>query len=610
MKNIFSVIILSLAFSVAVNAQLKKGQVDLSKVPVPKAHYKAEYTFDVPVDNAIWTKQKSGLNASFVSTDELYMRCEVPSVNLLSGSWETAGWRGERLNAEVLVWSPDTIQQVRFYVSDLKTESGKVIGRENIKIKMVRYVLSNLPYNSDKFDCGAPLDTAWLMPDRFENFDRFYLPGKTVRPVWISLDIPRNSEPGKYSGTIELNSKNGSSGLKMNIVVQNQILPVPHDWKFRLDLWQTPMMVADYYHVKPWSDEHMTLLKQHLKLYADGGGKFITTYAVPYVWGDICYRDEGTMIDWILKADGSWKFDYSIFDTYVQLATEAGVDKAITIYSPTPWGQKFTYLEEKSGNLITEEWKPDSEKFRTMWNIFLNDLKVHLTKKGWFDKTYLGINENSPDMTLVTAKIIKANSKDWKITYAGDWHPELSSVLDDYSPIISSEPNPKELQERTIKGQTTTFYICCTPVKPNNFVFSPPVEGRFIGWYASAYGYNGFLRWALDSWPADPVRDARHTNWSAGDCFMIYPGGNSGIRFEKLREGIVDFEKIRILRDAAAVSINPKVKSLIKDLDAHLASLTSERDYSKRNFDTYSLIETVKRGNKIIIDLSDALGSK
>ena len=538
------------------------------------------------------------------------MRCEVPSLNQGNGIWEATGWKGERLNAQLLLWSPDTIEQIRFQVSDLKSVSGKVIGKDNIRLNLVRYVLSNHPYGANKFDCGATLDTAWLMPDRFEKFERFDLPGRTARPVWVSVDIPQNSESGKYSGTIVVNSNKGKSIIQVRIIVQNQVLPVPHDWKFRLDLWQTPLMVADYFHAEAWSDAHKAILKQHLKLYADAGGKFITTYAVPNVWGDICYRDEGTMIDWIKKTDGSWKFDYSIFDQYVHLAMETGIDKAITIYSPTPWGQRFTYLDEKSGNFVSEVWEPDSEKFKRTWNIFLSDLKAHLTQKGWFGKTYLGINENSLDMTLITARLIKEHSMDWKITYAGDWHPELSSILDDYSPIISREPGPKEMNERKAKGQTTTYYVCCTPVKPNNFVFSPPIEGRYIGWYASAYGYNGFLRWALDSWPADPERDARHTNWSAGDCFMIYPGGNSCIRYEKLREGIVDYEKMLILKEAALNSVNPKVKNLLKALEDHLNGFTSERDYSKRNFDSAKLIEDIRKGNKIIKDLSDELSHK
>lgn len=271
MRKTFSILGISLLLTGSVLAQLKKGQIDISKVPVPKGHYQSEYTFDQPTDMASWAKQQAGLNAAFGSTDELYLRSEVPSVTKESLSWEANGWKGERLNAQVLVWSPDTNNQIRFRVSDLVNAGGKVISRDNIRLNMVRYVVSNLPYIAQKFDCGAPADSAWLMPDRFETFDRFDLPGKTVRPVWISFEIPRNSEPGKYSGTIEINSMNKKVSLKVNVTVQKQVLPIPHDWKFRLDLWQNPWVIASYYHVEPWSAEHKALLKKHLKLYADAG---------------------------------------------------------------------------------------------------------------------------------------------------------------------------------------------------------------------------------------------------------------------------------------------------------------------------------------------------
>ena len=103
-------------------------------------------------------------------------------------------------------------------------------------------------------------------------------------------------------------------------------------------------MIAEYYKVKPWRDEHTQLLKKHLKLYADAGGKYITTYAVHSPWADNSYMIEGSMIEWIKKKNGSWKFDYSIFDQYVQLAIDAGIDKAITIYTPIPWGDRFRYI--------------------------------------------------------------------------------------------------------------------------------------------------------------------------------------------------------------------------------------------------------------------------
>jgi hypothetical protein len=606
MKKITWIFYCLIFFNLCAFAQLKKGQIDPTKAPDRNQHYLPEYTFDVPSNPLQWASQKTGLNVSFASTDELYLRAEIPQLQKVTQLWESTGWRGERLNSQILVWSPDTIEQVRLSVNDLKDTNGNILSKENIRLTLVRYVLSNYPYNAKNVSCDVPMsDSAYLLPDRLEPLDRFELLGKSVRPVWLSVDLPLNATPGLYAGTIDVNSDTQHFSLQVKIRVQNKVLPKPKDWKFRLDLWQNPWVVAWHYDLEPWSEEHKVLLKKHLKLYAEAGGKYITTYAVHSPWSDNSYAIEGTMIEWIKRKDGSWKFNYDIFDQYVQLCMDLGIKEAITIYTPVPWEHRFRYLDESSGNYIHEQWPPESEKFKSLWKIFLDDLKLHLEKKGWFEKTYLGINENPLDVTIAAIQVIKNHSKSWRLTYAGDWHPELTALLDDYSPIISSEPSVKELKERKAKNFTTTYYVCCTPPKPNNFVFSPPIEGRFIGWYAEAYGYDGFLRWAYDAWPADPVRDARHTLWPAGDCFLVYPGGNSSIRFEKLREGIIDVEKIKVLCELASTSNDKKLKDGLKELENHLRLFIDDPDYRKRDFSTEKIKALVLRGEKMIEALSD-----
>lgn len=586
-------------------AQMKPvgAAVDSAIIPIPNPHFQQEYTFDKPVDELKWQKEKPGLHVSFASTDETWFRSEVPVLENEAKSWSGIGWKGERLNMMILVWSPDSVNQIRVRLNDLKNTKGIVLSKDNIRLNMVRFVLSNYPYDAKEVTCGeGPVDKAYLMPDRFESFDRFDLPGHSVRPVWLAIDIPSNAIPGTYKGTIEVKSEKGSTILNLEVKVQNQLLPEPYDWTFRLDLWQNPWVIAEYYKVKPWSEEHKLLLKKHLKLYADVGGKFITTYAVHSPWADNSYMIEGSMIEWTKRRDGSWKFDYSIFDQYVQLAMSVGIDKAITIYTPIPWGERFRYIHEVTGNYVTEQWLPTSAVFLTNWNIFLTDLKSHLEKKGWFNKTYLGINENAMEQTLSAIKVVKEHSNKWKITYAGDWHPELDSLLNDYSCVFGKEPSMQDISKRILKGQTSTYYICCTPAKPNTFVFSPPVEGRWLGWYALAHGYDGLLRWGYDAWPADPVRDARHFLWPAGDCFMVYPGAVSGIHFEKMREGIVDFEKMKILKAMAATSNDPQVKKLLQELRQHLQTFTTRHE-----FDKDKLVNDIQKGKKLIEELSDRL---
>lgn len=311
------------------------------------------------------------------------------------------------------------------------------------------------------------------------------------------------------------------------------------------------------------------------------------------------------MIDWIKQKNGSWKFNYKIFDQYVELAMSVGIDKAITIYTPVPNNFRFRYLDEKTGNYIYESWAPTSNEFKQHWNVFLTDLKKHLQQKGWLNKTYLGINEIAMEETLAAIKVIKEHSKNWKITYAGDWHPELENLLDDYCFLHGKESDVNVVKRRSAKGFTTTYYVCCNPPYPNNFLFSPPIEGRWMGWYTSAHQYDGFLRWAYDAWPTDPSRNASHAFWPAGDCFLVYPGGTSCIRFEKLREGIVDYEKIHILKEKAAHSNDSRVKDLVKELDQQLSVFLLEKD-----FDTKKIRTDVTRGQEIIEQLSDLLGGK
>ena len=602
MNKTTAISILFIFLYLATAGQSQKGEIDLSRVPEPRLHYQEEYDFDSPVEPARWQNQKHGLHVSFASTDRVHFRTEVPDVDGLV-SWHGTGWRGERLNGIILVWSPDTLTQVRFSVSDLTSPKGQKVEKKNIQLNMVRYVISNYPYNAPDAICDAsPHKNLYLMPDRFEAFDRFDLPGRTVRPVWFSIDIPSATEPGDYSGTMEVQSEKFKTSLQVQIKVQKQILPEPGEWKFRLDLWQNPWVVAWYNHVKPWSPEHLMLLRKHLSLYAGAGGKYITTYAVHSPWQDNSYMIEEAMIEWTKKENGSWNFDYTIFDQYVSLAMEAGVNKAITIYTPVPWGNRFRYLDEKTGNYIYETWEPGSPQFKSAWDAFLTDLQTHLGKKGWLEKTFLGINENTLEQTLATIKVIRDHSAKWKITYAGNWHKELDSLLNDYCFLYGEEPEVSIVKERSSKGFTSTYYICCNPPKPNDFVFSPPAEGRWLGWYSAAHGYDGFLRWAYDAWPVDPARDARHVIWPAGDCFLVYPGGASCIRFEKLREGIADYEKIMILKKQAANSRDNDVNVLLSALDSHLQSLLLEKD-----FKTDMIIAELEKGKKLMEDLSAKL---
>src|SRR5688572_26150879 len=198
-----SILVISLLLSDTAISQPLKGEItDSTIVPVIYGRYESEYTFDVCTNPTLWQTVNKELNASFITTDKKYFRTEVPEIEK-SITWEATGWKGERLNAQILVWSADTLNQVRVEVSNLKNKTGQSINTNNLKLDKVCYVMSNYPYNAKGFDCGpSPYKNAFLMPDRFEPFDRFDVPAKTVRPVWLSANIPSDAQAGVYTGTV------------------------------------------------------------------------------------------------------------------------------------------------------------------------------------------------------------------------------------------------------------------------------------------------------------------------------------------------------------------------------------------------------------------------
>ena len=256
-------------FSSRLSAQY--AAIDSSKLPQTFPHYRDELTFDAPSDEQAWTKVSAGLHAAFGSPDQLYFRREVPAGEM-PDEVKITGWKGERLNTQVIIWSPDTIKQVRLKLKDLVNEKGNKIAAKNISVNLVRYVLANYPYGSKEAVCGSsPYTSGYLMPDRFEAFDRFDLPGKSARPVWVSINVPSDAAAGTYKGVINVMSEKNNRPLNVTIKVQDRTLPPPSQWSYRLDLWQNPWAVAWYNHVTPWSEQHKALLKDHLKMYADAG---------------------------------------------------------------------------------------------------------------------------------------------------------------------------------------------------------------------------------------------------------------------------------------------------------------------------------------------------
>ncbi|MGO8749946.1 MAG: glycoside hydrolase domain-containing protein [Thermoguttaceae bacterium] len=537
---------------------------------------------------AAWKKVKPGLHAVFGSVDLRYARGEVPHADARR-SWSATAWRGERLSTQLVLWSRSEVEQVRCTAAPLAGNRGSRIDASCVRPRFVRYVLA------DQGPGGPPS----LAPDVLDTMPRLDLAPCTVRPVWVSVDVPRDAVAGLYRGYIEVAAV-GVAALRLPLEVEVLPLtvPPPEQWTFRLDLWQDPWSVAQYHGLEPWSEAHWKVLEPHLRMLAQAGQKFITTYITPMTWGESTFINNGTMVEWLRRRDGSFRFDYTALDRYVEFAQRCGITKAITCYSMVPWGRRCRYQDEATGDYVWTKPVPGTPEYKSLWTPFLKDFAEHLRQRGWFEKTYMGINENPLKEGQACTELIRAVAPGLKVTWAGQYHEQLKNDIDDWCFFISPAVDRAVLADRARQRRTTTFYVCCGPERPNNFTFSPPSESAWMGWYAAAQGYDGFLRWAYDSWVQNPLLDTRYVRWPAGDCFLVYPGARSSIRFERLREGIVDYEKIRILRSKlSSLQAHSAAKALSR-LDAALAAFTWPTSQK------VPAAETVKRAQQALLDVA------
>ncbi len=522
-----------------------------------------------PVSDTIWENVEEGFHAAFGSIDKRYKH-HLPPSHEPAETWNGSAWKGERINVQLMLWSANPVENIEVKPLKLSGSNGGTISEDNIRIHPVRYVLTDVFLKG----CGRrDKDTipASLAADMLENNQSFNLKAKTLRPVWITVDIPPETDPGNYEGVIHVSCKGGDDKeLPLNLDVLDITLPAPNQWKFHLDLWQNPFAVARWHEVELWSDKHMELLKPYLEMLANAGQKCITTSILHRPWGGQTHDPFQSMIKWNHMGDGEWEYNYSVFDRWVELAMDAGITDQISCYSMVPWGNQVRYYDEDSSKYITVEVKPGSEEYRDIWKPFLVHFREHLKKKGWLEKTAIAMDERGLEEMKSMVALMNEVAPEFRIALAGRYHKELTDDIYDLCVFHRPQLDKQIIQERKEKGQITTFYTMCAPPEhPNNFTFSPPAEQAWLGWYAAARGFSGYLRWAYNSWVEDPMKDSRFRTWPAGDTYQVYPGPRSSIRFEMLRDGIEDYEKIRIIRSKLESGKGTKDLSKLEETLSH-----------------------------------------
>lgn len=559
MKNIIIVLFLVLGMQGRSQRGIVGAMRGFAELPDP--------TSDTMSD---WSGVPKGLHSSFVTIDKRFAKSLKPEI-AIEKKQKLRGWKGEKLSAQLLLWTTEEISKVQVSFTDFSSRSAK-LPKEITTARFVRYVMT------DGYEpgCGRhpnPDDFPHsLSADILDNVMAFDLESGKVRPVWITVTVPQDAVAGVYTGKVKVSGKGVQPQLlDLTLEIINQTLPKSTGWTFHLDQWQHPSAVARVEGVPLWSDAHFEAMKPVMQLLADAGQKAITATLNKDPWNVQTYDAYADMITWTKGKNGIWGYDYTVFDRWVSFMMGLGIKKMINCYSIIPWNNEIHYKDGRTNKMVNVVAKPGTPAFEELWKPFLADFKAHLAKKGWLSITNIAMDERERSDMDAALQLLTSVAPELGVSYADNQKSyQRYPNSRDISISVGHPFSEQDLADRRSHGLNTTFYVCCSDIFPNQFTFSDPAESAYLGWYALANHFNGLLRWAYNSWVEHPLQDSRFRSFPAGDTYIVYPGGRSSIRFERMLEGIQDHEKalitIKALEKANDRATLEKLQSAIAKL--------------------------------------------
>lgn len=504
-----------------------------------------------------------------ISEDELNQKLVFKSVDPLDKIFrETAFFREVEPVAHVARGEHATFQWVvrshEEYVEDLMLEVGELSNGagslSDIKVGYVGYVSVGRNTPNPSRDRLQPI--SGLYPDPILEEEHVDLLANETQPVWVTIGVPKDAEPGPYQGAVKLTGKMDGDHFEVHRNIQVQVYPATIE--------HTRLWVTNWYNTSERTIEQV-MGKTDLDPYSEEYWQFVRLLAAKM--GE--YRQNVAIISPLRLAEfslddlGNYAIDFSNFDKTVEIFIEEGVIGRIEGghigTRAAGWISDFMVFSPviKEDTTYLKKFPISSDTARIFYSAFIPALTNHLKEKGWFDiymqhlmdepipenvDTYIEvanfIDKLAPDLKIVEA----CHSKDVNNT-VDIWVPQLDYMHIDY----------EFYKDRAEKGDEIWFYTCLNPKGEyaNRFIELPLIKTRILHWINYRYNIPGYLHWGFNFWRGDDPFDETTsiqlesgTILPGGDAWICYPGDRkilSSIRLEAMRDGIVDYELLCML---------------------------------------------------------------
>ena len=498
--------------------------------------------------------------------------------------------RGEHATLQFVVRSQNSIKNLKVNVSQANNE-GKLL--PPAKAGFVGYVKvgrSIWDYSRDRI-----VSISGFYPDPILEQESIDVEFGNTQPIWITIPIPADTEKGLYKGKVTISGKNGNKSFSISKDYSVIVYSVTVG---KTSLWVTNWFTIDTARLKLinygkiielFSEQHLNLIRTLAKKMAE-------------------YRQNVAIISPLELSgftfeNGKWNCDFSNFDKIVDIFIDEDVIGRIEGGHiggrEGSWNSQFVVMvpndtidpKKKFDELPISD--PRAQGFYTDFIVALNN---HLKEKGW-NKIYMQHIADEPTEFNVKSYIeiaafVKNIAPDFRIIEACH-SKNLDEILDIWVPQLDFMNTDYEFyNDQNNKGKEAWFYTCLSPKGEyvNRFIELPLLKTRYMHWVNYKYNIPGYLHWGLNYWKADPFGEQTSIQYEGGnilpggDSWIIYPKDGkllSSIRFDAMRDGIVDYELFRMLEKKYPEKAKEIVDKVIYRFDRYDNNIEAFRNHRR-----------------------------
>ncbi len=403
-----------------------------------------------------------------------------------------------------------------------------------------------------------------LVPDPLWERQPFRAPADGCPILWVTIAVPREGVgPGVYQGTLTAQAGGRRAALPVSLRVHDFALP------------ETTYLQSSFWVFRHTIRNAYGLKKVPFSFYRRFLDLCLETRLAPI---DAAEWHDQPLVQMVRDRRGELQVDWRPWDQYLQYCLDRGMS-AFNVGDDHWMGSYFTSFpvrDLRTGQTETVQLERASQEYADTVIRFYRLCYEHFTAKGWAPRAYLqGYDEpgNDPQLLAEIARFYDLARQGWPglrtLITTPIGFPGLEKSIGIWCPLTPHYTDDGATAARA-RGQEVWWYVCCGPTAPwaNFFLNQPGAAHRVLFWQTFGRRSDGLLYWGINHWPdfcartMDPLPSQQ--KWPAapwndggrdGDGYFLYPGPQgplTSLRFEVMRDGVEDYDALRMLEELVA----------------------------------------------------------